>query len=335
MEKKRSANLDILRSLAAIAVAMYHILANSVHSDPSVAANLVSGTEAFCAALYWHVPVFYMITGYLWLSDSKECTYGTVKNNVRRFILVLFTIGYAYAMMELVFSARTLTPALLAQGFMNVIKGNLWDHMWYVYAIIGIYLFLPVLKPFFVHSKLQTIVSFVGLLFVLSMLAPAVSGHFGFAFPVSLPVSASLFYVCVGGLLSKLSTERLKKYILPAGLLFICSTSAAYIHELAVPDNSWTALFNCLCALGIFLVVLPAFSNKESTPWLREFANCSFGIYLFHQFFINIMFKVLHLYPFRFTAMISIPLAGIVIIGLSFATTYILRKIKPIKKYLL
>lgn len=335
MGKKRKTNLDLLRSLAAIDVAVYHVLANSVNSDPTVATATQTAIATLCAAMYWHVPVFYMITGYLWLSDNKECSYSKVLNNVRRFVLVLFTVGYGYAMMELVFTTRSLSPQLFLQGLSNVLQGKLWDHMWYVYAIIGIYLLLPVLKPFFAHNTVKTVSLFTGLLFLFTLLLPAMTDWTGFPFPVTIPVASSVFYVCAGGLLAKIGIPQIKKVSVPAAIVFLCSGTAAYLALFGNPDSSWMPLFNCICAVSIFAAVLGCFSALDSIPIIHSFADCSFGVYLFHQFFINLMFKLLHIYPMQHMPWISIPLTSIVIIGLSYVTTYLLRKIPPIKQYIL
>ena len=150
---KRKASLDVLRSVAAIAVVVFHVFGSSANNDPLISANLHSIITAASTALQWHVPVFFIITGYLWLQDEKNCTYKNMIPNIRRFIYALITIGFAYAVMERFFETKSFSMALFLNSVADVLSGNLWDHMWYLYAIIGVYLLLPILKKFFAYAN--------------------------------------------------------------------------------------------------------------------------------------------------------------------------------------
>ena len=135
MIKKRKAFLDILRVSAALAVALYHVLTGAASLDPTVSDFTATVIEALSRALLWHVPTFLLITGFLWLSDEKECTWSKVLPGIRRFVLVLFTVGLMFAMLERFFRFRTMTLEIFSWSVLDVLIGNLWDHMWYVYNI--------------------------------------------------------------------------------------------------------------------------------------------------------------------------------------------------------
>ena len=64
-------------------------------------------------------------------------------------------------------------------------------------------------------------------------------------------------------------------------------------------------------------------------------ARCSFGIYLFHQLFINVLLKVLNWYPLRNLAALSLLGLFAVVVLVSFAVTFLLRKIRWVRKYIL
>lgn len=183
MDKNRKTFLDILRILATFAVVIYHVLCSSVSNDPEISAELGTAALSLAGTLKWHVPVFFMITGYLWLNDDKTCTYRNITHNIIRFLLVLLTVGFSYAVMERVFTSGALSARVLFLAFTDVLTGNLWDHMWYLYAAIGIYLFLPAIKPFFKNRQQKEICFFAALLFVFTILFPAVSKTFGCVTP--------------------------------------------------------------------------------------------------------------------------------------------------------
>ena len=62
-------------------------------------------------------------------------------------------------------------------------------------------------------------------------------------------------------------------------------------------------------------------------------AQNSFGIYIFHMLWINLLYKVVKLSPLDYSAWILIPML-IVIIILSDITTIVYRKIPIIGKYI-
>ncbi|MBQ8663366.1 MAG: acyltransferase [Eubacterium sp.] len=195
MNQTRKNSIDMLRILAALAVVIFHVLGSSANNDPEIQRNIHYVVTAFSAVLQWHVPVFFMITGYLWLSDGKNCTFEKMVPNIRRFILVLFTFGLGYAIMERFFMTRSVSIALLWSSLQDVLNGNLWDHMWFVYAIIGIYMVLPVFKPFFALSSTKTIALLTGLLCLFTIIFPILETKFDYSIPIVFPIQEYMFYV--------------------------------------------------------------------------------------------------------------------------------------------
>ena len=334
MNKPRKNHLDLLRVLAAMAVLIFHVVGSSANNDPNASVALRDMAAAFNAMLQWHVPVFFTITGYLWLSSEKECTFKKVFSNIKRFGLVLFTFGLAYAIMARVFTTKTVSIACISSAFLDVLNGSLWDHMWFVYSIIGVYLVLPVLKPFFDHSSLKSISGFAGLLFVFTILLPIVKKEFNYSFPVSLPIAAPMFYICFGGMVSKWNPTCTKTGIV-AIVVFGCSMIAALLVNLYTTLEQITPLLNCISASSLFLSATVFMHHIKENKLVRSISDCSFGIYLIHPFFINLMIKLFHIYPMRYVVVLAVPVACIVIAALSFVSTYILRKVRWIKEYIL
>lgn len=335
MNQTRKNSIDILRIIAALAVVLFHVLGSAANNDPEVRQNIHNTATAFSAILQWHVPVFFMITGYLWLSYEKDCTFKKVLPNIRRFVLVLFTFGFAYAIMEHFFMTRSVSIVLLWVSFQDVLKGNLWDHMWFVYTIIGIYMVLPVFKPFFDTSSIETIAVFLGLLFLFAIIFPILETATGYSIPVAFPVGKHMFYVCAGGLIAKWNPTQFKTAII-AIIIFVCSMFAVLLIQVqATLYVDCIPLFNCISAVSLFLSVTIFMNDMPTILWIRRISDCTFGIYLLHPFFINIMIKLLHIYPLRHLPLLSITGACIAIIVMSYLSVCLLRKVSWIKKYIL
>ena len=334
MSGRRNTPVTILRVAAAFAVVLYHVLGCSTVNDPLVLPQTYRFITAINKSLEWHVPVFYMITGYLWLKEGKSCTYKDVARPIRRFIYVLITVGYAYALMERVFVERTIHLQILLLAMADVLSGNLWDHMWYMYSVIGVYLLLPVIKPFFETSSTKHVLLLTALVYCFTVITPALESNMGIHVPVGIPMVHPAFYLCAGGLVSRMQ-NTLKQARTAVVALFICSSSAAFTVQYVWPGNKWIAVFSSISAVTLFIGIHGWFLDFQESRWLRSASDCSFGIYLFHPFFINIMVKVLHIYPFRSVWPVSVAAMTVCVILLSWASTYLLRKVRFIRYYIL
>ena len=87
--------ISILRIVAAFAVVMIHtrILAN--HATPAY--NFV-----YAVAL-WSVPVFFMISGYIFLGIKQKVEYKNIAKNVFCSLTVLVALGMFFSLSERVF----------------------------------------------------------------------------------------------------------------------------------------------------------------------------------------------------------------------------------------
>lgn len=291
---------------------------------------------ATCRMIKWHVPVFYMITGYLWFSSDKVCTYQKVWPNIRKFILVLLTIGFAYAIMERFYADRCISFELFLYSMCDVLTGKCWDHMWYMYSIIGVYLILPALKPFFRKENIREITIFTGIIFLFEFISPIIEFCKGYSIPIGLPVTKSMFYLCAGGLFSMVYPERRKARSIATVIFSMSSITVFFLVKSRVDTaDVIISLFSCVSAVSLFIGVVSSTFHKEHSKGICAISDCTFGIYLIHPLFINIMAKVLHIYPFRTYSIFPGLMALVTIAGLSLLTVYILRKNKNIKEYLL
>lgn len=285
MERKYS--IDLLRIISCLAVIGIHVISGPMTNYSGVLdTSLVTILEKTHVLLNWAVPVFFMITGYCIL-NKEEYTYRHCLKHVRKFVLILATVGFIFALLEEVFDVRAFNISVIAAAVRNVISGNLWDHMWYLYAIIGVYLVLPVLHLFMASTKNNRLI-LIGLLFFFTILAPTIEPIV--AIGVDIPFDGYLFYICFGGMVAKGDfSKKLSLFIVLSGLL-----SAIYIlWDPRGNDFGYRSLTVCLLACSIFIVF--HLLNVKSNKFISLASQCTFGIYLIHPLFINVAVKVLKL----------------------------------------
>lgn len=84
-----------LRIIAAFTVIVIHT-GTLTNSD-------TKGYYFLNSCILWCVPVFFMITGYIFLGLKTHITYNHLKKYIIRFIVTLFTIGWFYAAIQRIF----------------------------------------------------------------------------------------------------------------------------------------------------------------------------------------------------------------------------------------
>ena len=116
--------------------------------------------------------------------------------------------------------------------------------------------------------------------------------------------------------------------------------------------KSWTAAYlatqKCLMKKNGLVIYLSTGQRAadESLKTCKKFGDAtskvlsqiginSYGIYIFHQLFINIIYKLLKFDFIRIYPLIGFCIYLVIIFMLSYFTTYILRKIKLISKYVI
>lgn len=320
---QRNNSIDLLRVMASIAVVFIHVSTAPVGSaSVAVSGEILKNMELIHILMQWSVPVFFMITGFC-MMQKESCKYSYCFSKVLKYIGTLLTVGLFYALLEGVFTEKTINLRIIVNAFKSVISGYTWEHMWFVYTIIGIYLVIPIIHCFMKQESKNTII-LTTLLLVFSILIPEINKYFPIG--VELPFDGYLVYVCFGGMVAKCRIDNKWKYL---------SFIAIVISIVYLWVNVGNQLFVfkhpivCFMAMGIFLLISQA--DFKSNKIIMEIARCSWGIYLIHPFFMNIALKVLKIELLSGMLYIKLFMFAIVLFVISLIVTYILRKIPVIK----
>lgn len=326
MEKRiqRNNSMDILRVIACMAVVIIHVSTAPVGSAAApVSGGILKNLELIHILMQWSVPVFFMITGFC-MMQKEICTYSYCFSKVLKYAATLFTVGLFYALLEGVFTEKTINLKIIFNAFKSVIGGYTWEHMWFVYSIIGVYLVMPIIHCFMKQGN-KNIMILTTLLLFFSILTPAMNKYLPIG--IELPFDGYLVYVCYGGMIAKYTIDKKWKYL----SFFTIAISIIYLFinvgkELFVFKHPIV----CFMAMGIFLLISQA--DFKFNKIILEIAKCSWGIYLIHPFFMNIALKVLKIDLLSGMLYVKLLIFAIVLFVISMITTYILRKIPVIKK---
>ena len=351
--KEREAFLDRLRVAATCAVVLLHTVtgimdASDMELYPVENTVFLVVLDMVC----WSVPVFLLISGYLFLNPAREIGMKEmVVKYGRRIVLALFLFGVPYACLEQIAVERSFQWSMVGRAFLMVLRGESWSHMWYLYTILLLYLLTPALRWLLFRVPRMAICVLLGGLFILCSVLPYVAKLFDLRALAVLPEGGIHFFYYICGYLfaawdvgkEREKTERGERF---CGWIPVCAVLLAVGMTVSRLSGTYTVQmaynypFTVLLALLLFGWGCIGQSKQENEQSKRKFfreeaSSLSFAVYLVHPLFLNLAYKFFHISPLSFTIGISLPLFLVCTLLLSALTAWTLRKIPPLRKYVL
>ncbi len=292
--------IDAARAAGAVAIVLLHVLVSTNLAADLSRARRIAYAIVGIVGCRWAVPAFFMVSGALMLNPARSMDWHKVLLHVRRMLLVIATFGTAFALMEEVWTrmrgGMEMGPSLVFIVIRDVLTMRTWDHLWFVYAMAGVYLFVPAMR--WVGRKygerghmVLTLLLFVGVLVVPTLMGGAPVAGVISAFVWNVGAGCACF--CVGACLTRwqLSPAWAAVGIGSAIVMVLVSITGIGAGE---GDRGFVFLQgSCFaCAYAVFvLLLLRRFVGEEplrmdSVP--NALARDSFGIYLIHPLFIHL-----------------------------------------------
>ena len=345
-ENNKLVYVEFLRLFTTLLVIMVHICNSARLIEDNVPlinkTICIAGYNLFCVS----VPIFVMITGLLLLNPEKNITVEKIiKKYILRMVLVLLTFGVGYSWMELIFDQKTINPIQLVYAFGNMLKGETWAHMWYIYMLIGLYALTPLFRALIMRDNDKEIKFFIAVMFLFICIPHMIEGFTGFKLNFYTPITYiyPLYYV-LGYYLGNMKYDTGKdKYIYTLGIIsmFILIGSAFIQSYCGIESFENVALFSSPFILFFGMFIFISFRDKRQalekyySKLIVSQSRHSFGIYILHMFFVNIIYKLFKINPLNYPIIISLPLMLIIVYTGSFIGTWILLKIPFLRKYIL
>lgn len=331
--------LDVLRVLATCAVVLMHVLTGATDvTDASIVPEYRSLLLSVMDLVTWCVPIFLMISGYLFLNPERTLTYPVmIKKYCRRIALAILLFGVPYAASELVVAEKSFRIMMIPEALKMTLTGHTWSHMWYLYLILFLYLITPLLKKVLQLLPVWSVVAVMALIFLGSSVAPFLNKVLDIN---SIPVLPDggvyfLYYLC-GYLFAvreacvdkaESSTTSGKRKSMEAGDhtepvrgrwignvwlmaaavlimgMILSRTLAGFSIQMA-----YNYPFTVLLAMLLFAAgwkggrdsAAPTAREKDRIHRIpwQEAGALSFAVYLVHPVYVNLLYKFVKITPF-------------------------------------
>jgi len=295
--------LQWLRALGALAIVLLHAV-RTLELRPvllAAAPGLIWAEDlALIALTRWAVPVFLMMSGALMLDPARPMPARKLGRHVWRIAFVLLTFGLAFCLMEAVFDARTLDGQVLATAVLNLLTGHSWDHLWYLYATLGLYLATPALRWLVRRLPWEglALVCLVGWVLCCGPRTLVLAGRagpgtvvladaLGWAFPAPYYLAGYVLHHD-GGRLARSAVRRGLVYALGLASLVAMTWLAA------ARGMVWLGLPECLAIMpygaAFFLAARRLLDARQvGARWILTLADYSMGIYVIHPLFAHVL----------------------------------------------
>lgn len=213
--------LDRLRVWATLGVVLLHTVTGVLDScDLTGRESARMVFVALRSMTVWCVPVFLMISGFLFLRPERKLGYREMLGKyVRRVALALAVFGTPFALMELVAGNGSFQPRMLLEAFAMVLRGESWAHLWYLYLILGLYLVTPALRWVIGKVACTWLYAWLVVLVMAGSIWPFVKNLFGWPGEYGNPAYVMyLFYYLFGHVMYLWRSGVTKKAGFPAAI---------------------------------------------------------------------------------------------------------------------
>lgn len=334
--KEKDNRLEVLRVISIFLVILIHVSSRYLRLYPNIndipyfyllSINIISRV---C------VPLFFMISGACLLGRSfDEVKYR--KRIIRLIIILMFWTIFYY------FTNHVNNPLYLVSSIFSYLKGN--GHLWYMYAIIGLYITEPFISKMVKNMDSNYNILFIKLWLVLSgvvsfvrIILSVYNINTSIIHPVPLFNGTYYLGYFVFGYIAYNNYKNItfKKnnliilsiipLVINILLNFILTKHYNIHYEKLLTYSNILIMLPSVC---VFLLALMFIDNKKSK--IIDFITPNIlGIYMFHVYLVE-KFKpyFLNINPF-----FGIFISSFVIFILSLIFVYILKHIPVVKKYI-
>ena len=327
---------DLLRIMATFAVIILHVSTLNLGSS-ALGSGDWTAMMVWDGAVRWSVPLFFMISGALFLQSDKPYRQILFKNALRILTAFLFW-SLIYTIVAHPTGWKTFIFTWLSGHY----------HMWFCYAILGIYLVIPILRHIVKDEKVTKI--FMIFWFVFASLIPfavfitwlvsptfsnlinTVNSKIDLLLPMGYTGAFMLGY-CLRNI-----PPKMKRLLYFSGILGLVITPLSAVLASLKYGRPITSLYPYLMpnvilpAAALFVLLKDIRIRKEGLKrFLRILADASFGTYLMHVLVLDLMTH-LGFSPLLFSPWISVPVIAIACAVISFAISALIRRIPFVGK---
>lgn len=353
MEKKRYANIDLLKTIAIFMVICLHsqVFNTDFIGNPKISSYVQYGIRILCEG----VAIFVLVNGFLLINKKEFCLKKHLQKTLKIFMLLIIWSLILTISIKIIYKEPLKISEIFKNVFVTDITNKYTGVLWFLQNLIMVYLIYPVLKT--VHDNDKKIYNYLFILLLIStsfinildLISQLINTKYEFE-PIRLVISYIskfqvlynrnfLVFFMLGGYLfeNKEKFEMIqirKKWILiGSGTWLISYLFAIVISNLQ--NKTYSETFNYASAfmpvilIGMYAITY-TYQNKEKwyNKLIENISKNTLGIYLIHI----IVVRILNLLFVGNVSLILRVIKVILVFAISYILTLIIKKIPKLNK---
>ncbi len=304
---ERDSAYDAMRVAAVLGVLATHAVYVSwlMFSYGQVPGSWWLAGDAVSALFRWCVPVFVMMSGALLLDPRRRELAGAfLKRRMSRILPALLFWGAFYSLWSLRGDLGLLgRPRTWLDLALGIFQGPAYYHLWFLYMIAGLYLLVPVLRPYTRSARNGDLAYFLALWAIASGFY-GIIGRFA-RLQVGVPlevVTGMVGYFILGHYLTRVRMTLRQRRLLYLASLVSAAAAALFTYLLVVRhaggfDDTFFGYLNPLTMVtsaGAFLFLRNVrwerlLASPASRAALARWSGAAFGVYLVHPLALDLL----------------------------------------------
>lgn len=328
--KDRIGYVDTVRVFAIVMVILLHCICDYSNHSANFGRPLWWITAFINEITRTGVPLFFMISGFLLIDSVDISNIGDFYK--RRILKVAVPFLIYHVFYYFYFRMQTGQDLLDGELFLQFMNSGSAYHLWFVYSIVVLYLFVPFIKMVVEKSTIKMLVVFFALTIFQTTLKPFLNILFSgkiYFFLTEDGVVGYIGYAVLGYILGRYEIKW-EKTIITLGLLAI-PVFASVNFRGAMQGNGFVfnggyALNHYVEAAAIFLLFKEM--NIGENRFVGLLSSLSFRAYLVHVFVIEVFKPALS----NFTPSVMMAAMFVLTFSLSFGWAYIVERFYKLLK---
>lgn len=342
-KKERDVSLDLLRSIALLAVIFVHC--SGISKDALYDLSTEEKILLFLSSIVtWQVPIYVMISGRFFLDPSKDVSYRKIVKAIIRIIIAFVMWNLIYQIFYFVTGQydNLNWKGIIMQYFIAPY------HFWFLFMIVCLYMVTPFLRKIAENKILMQY--FIVLFFVFSFL-----NGYVVQFPVigevlviilnkacfHFAVGYSGYYILGYYLYKYQLSERAERILYLVAIILVLITGIATVYRSVIEgvNNEWYTKYllpNIIieaAAIYVFFIKHIAIHkfSVHIAGVITKLSELSFGVYLVHALIAGILYQS-RIVVVGKSALLTTFVEVVVVYCFSNILIYVIRKIPYVGK---
>lgn len=307
----RIVSLDYMRVIACFMVIMVHSCEFYFIDGSNIGIRSLNDgywVSIIDSALRCSVPLFVMISAYL-LVPIKGSVKLFFKKRFSRVLIPFIIWSLLYAVLPFIWGDMDKSEVFDSLIHLTYNFNDASGHMWFIYMLIGLYLFMPIISPWLERAGKRAEEYFI-LLWFLASFFPYIRTFTGYVygecywneFNLLWYFSGFIGYVVLAYYIRNYLTWNLRTQFVAGIVLYIVGyliTACIWYNRIPMSvtlqelELSWrfctpNVIFE---SIGAFLIIQSIFVKNKGCRLINDISNLSYGMYLMHIFVLGFVFN--------------------------------------------